>query len=246
MSRESSVHSPVKRRRSKDGCRPCRVRKKKCDGRKPSCVSCERNVLLCSWFPNTTTTGSEDSSPESVLTLDLQRRKRKFSVCSSDLSSPGSEFQLLTPWDSPTQECLSPPAFQFDVDVNDINALRRQPTLEPIFRSPISLLLYQHWVERTGNVMSAHRGKFNAFQTELPRLAVAYPDTVLQSLLACSGIHYCNGSKTAEIEASTWTHLGLALRSLKYGLTKLVSNPGTDPIPLLATALVLCFVEVCI
>jgi hypothetical protein len=48
-----------------------------------------------------------------------------------------------------------------------------------------------------------------------------------------------------EVETATWTHLGLALRSLKYGLTKMVSHPGgCDPVPLLTTTLVMCFLEV--
>ncbi|KMP07205.1 hypothetical protein CISG_06823 [Coccidioides immitis RMSCC 3703] len=243
MSRESSGQPPVKRRRSKDGCRPCRIRKKKCDGRKPTCVSCERNVLLCSWFPNTAATDtSKDDAFETGLSLVSHSRKRKLSSCSSDDSASSEDHLFPTAWESEWHEHDPLPDFQ-DLDVLDIATLRQQPTLEPIFRSPISLLLYQHWVERTGDVMSAHRGKLNAFKTELPRLAIAYPDTVLQSLLACSGIHYCNAGRTPDIETSTWTHLGLALRSLKYGLTKLVANPGTDPIPLLATALVLCFVE---
>lgn len=122
--------------------------------------------------------------------------------------------------------------------------IRQQPSLQPIFRSPTSALLYQHWIERTADVVAAKRGRRNAFVTELPRLAVAYPDTVLQSLLALSGIHYCNGNKLCEVATTTWTHLGLALRSLKHGLTKLMSPEGCDPVPLLTTALVMCFLEV--
>ncbi|KAI1936227.1 hypothetical protein LOZ66_004684 [Ophidiomyces ophidiicola] len=244
MSREGVGLPPVKRRRSKDGCRPCRIRKKKCDGRKPTCVSCERNVLLCSWFPNASSDAAAEPPIKSENLLDwaAQNKKRKLSICSSDATPPDSDCLPPLSWCS-SQEGASPPVFRSDMDVLDISGLQQQPSLAPIFRSPISLLLYQHWVERTGDVMSAHRGKFNAFKTELPRLALAYPDTVLQSLLACSGIHYCNAGRTADIEASTWTHLGLALRSLKYGLTRFVAQPGGDPIPLLATALVLCFVE---
>ncbi|KAF4210550.1 hypothetical protein CNMCM6805_003755 [Aspergillus fumigatiaffinis] len=31
------------------GCIPCKMRRKKCDERKPTCVACARNVLLCAW-----------------------------------------------------------------------------------------------------------------------------------------------------------------------------------------------------
>src|ERR1700729_2718529 len=52
---------PVKKQRRRDetplrqklgsapGCLKCRIRKKKCDGRRPTCLGCERNVLLCRW-----------------------------------------------------------------------------------------------------------------------------------------------------------------------------------------------------
>ncbi|KAJ5110847.1 hypothetical protein N7532_001382 [Penicillium argentinense] len=36
------------RQRSK-GCIPCKMRRKKCDERTPTCVACARNVLLCAW-----------------------------------------------------------------------------------------------------------------------------------------------------------------------------------------------------
>lgn len=36
------------RQRSK-GRIPCKIRRKKCDERKPTCVACVRNVLLCAW-----------------------------------------------------------------------------------------------------------------------------------------------------------------------------------------------------
>ncbi|GFF92452.1 lysine biosynthesis regulatory protein LYS14 [Aspergillus udagawae] len=36
-------------RRRSNGCIPCKMRRKKCDERKPTCVACARNVLLCAW-----------------------------------------------------------------------------------------------------------------------------------------------------------------------------------------------------
>ena len=266
MSRDES-NLPPKRRRSKDGCRPCRVRKKKCDGRKPSCVSCERNVLLCSWFPTSASPANhtDQNQVNELLGLNVRspdlgghqdkRRKCSVSLYGSTGDDTASHLYAVLPIPGPEygnggrddKELVDAilPTFESIEYARDVSMLLKQPALEPIFRSPTSLLLYQHWIERTGEAMSAQRGKSNAFVTELPRLAIAYPDTVLQGLLACSGIHYCNGDKTQEMELSTWTHLGVALRSLKHGLTNLVAQPGVDPVPLLATALVLCFVEVC-
>jgi hypothetical protein len=228
-----------KRRRTKDGCRPCRVRKKKCDGRRPICVSCERNVLLCSWFSPSSDSNPSEHSGDARGSTDGAGDIYAVSPSPSSPSTPYPEESGIS-----TPSAL--PVFLSQETVLDLAGLRLHPSVEPVFRSPTSTLLYQHWIEQTGNVISAKRGRANAFITELPRLALAYPDTVLQSLLAISGVHYCNGHDSLDVETATWTHLGLALRSLKYGLTKMVSHPGgCDPVPLLTTALVMCFLEVC-
>ena len=227
----------VKRRRTKDGCRPCRVRKKKCDGRKPTCVSCERNVLLCSWFPSAGGGDKASKEPRNSSEADGEQAASSPSLSRARCHAVPNDGSSLFP------NCSDVPILS-SAEVQSIANLYHQPSLQPIIRSPTSVLLYQHWIERTADVVSAKRGKKNAFVTELPRLAIAYPDTVLQSLLAISGIHYINGNKLPVIEMTTWTHLGLALRSLKHGLTKLMSPEGYDPIPLLTTSLVMCFLEV--
>jgi hypothetical protein len=72
------------------------------------------------------------------------------------------------------------------------------------------LLLLQHWLEKTSFAMSTQRGSSNAFMALLPRIALQYPDTVLQGLVALSGAHYLNSQENLEISTATWTHLGLA------------------------------------
>src|ERR1700710_2243246 len=42
----------VKIRRTRTGCDSCKLRRKKCDERKPICVGCERNSLCCTWSSN--------------------------------------------------------------------------------------------------------------------------------------------------------------------------------------------------
>ncbi|GAA5842189.1 hypothetical protein JCM9279_002815 [Rhodotorula babjevae] len=42
-------NSRIKRRRTRNGCLPCRKRKKLCDEVKPACGACERLVLTCEW-----------------------------------------------------------------------------------------------------------------------------------------------------------------------------------------------------
>ncbi|KAJ0416990.1 fungal-specific transcription factor domain-containing protein [Aspergillus carlsbadensis] len=46
--RETSSHF-TGHRRSKQGCQPCRRRKKKCDEVRPTCAGCARNGLVCQW-----------------------------------------------------------------------------------------------------------------------------------------------------------------------------------------------------
>ncbi|KAJ5106898.1 hypothetical protein N7456_003573 [Penicillium angulare] len=65
-----------------------------------------------------------------------------------------------------------------------------------MLKSPISSLLYSHYLDETGNAISANRGPLNSFIRLLPCLAMTYPNTVLQSLLALSGVHYGSPLKT--------------------------------------------------
>lgn len=116
-----------------------------------------------------------------------------------------------------------------------------------VLKAPISSLLYEHYLHETGNAISAHRGPINSFTQLLPRLAMSYPNTVLQSLLALSGVHYSCRVSNVEVNIMTFTHLGNALRSLKHSLTAFVSTQiNSDSLQLLVTTLILCFLEVII
>jgi len=96
-------------------------------------------------------------------------------------------------------------------------------------------------MERTFLVTSTRHSEKKAFKNVLPRLALRHPQNVLPSLLTLSGVHYCNSSLNVPVHEVTWTHLGVALRSLKHSITL---RSATNIVPLLATTLILCFVEV--
>jgi hypothetical protein len=124
-------------------------------------------------------------------------------------------------------------------------------TLQPpastlILKDPISQMLFTHYKTRTSNCLSAYNDARNSFMTELPKLAFEYPNTVMQSLLAISGLQYLNGRENADVRYQTLSHRQQALATLKHGLTRL--NYGLEKAPttleLLVTALVLCYVEV--
>ncbi|KAF2792440.1 hypothetical protein K505DRAFT_387431 [Melanomma pulvis-pyrius CBS 109.77] len=194
-----------KRRLAFDGCLPCRRRKKRCDLRKPTCLGCERNVLICSWI-----------NAPSRETHSTHFGKKSFK---STIKVPDSSNAVV--------QCRQPSS-----------------VASCVLKSPLAFFLYQHWLERTGNTMSAQRGQLNSFITVLPRLALNYPDTILQSLLALSGVHYANRNPNAQVSVETWTRLGLTLRALKHGLTAHATpQKSIDPVPLLTTTLVLCFIE---
>ncbi|RAK72494.1 uncharacterized protein BO72DRAFT_414568 [Aspergillus fijiensis CBS 313.89] len=113
-----------------------------------------------------------------------------------------------------------------------------------VLKGPISSLLFKHYLQETGNAISAHRGPLNSFIQLLPCFAISYPNTVLQSLLALSGMHYRCRASSVDVDVMTFTHLGLALRSLKHGLTVFASSQfRSDNLQLLVTTLILCFLE---
>ncbi|KAH7364835.1 hypothetical protein BKA65DRAFT_533358 [Rhexocercosporidium sp. MPI-PUGE-AT-0058] len=67
---------PPPQLRTKTGCLTCRQRRKKCDERKPRCVSCTRNAIDCRWgekpsirHSNTSTTSDSTSSPPSCFLM---------------------------------------------------------------------------------------------------------------------------------------------------------------------------------
>lgn len=115
----------------------------------------------------------------------------------------------------------------------------------PYIHHPISRLLFQHWFCQTADQISALRGPSNAFLTELPKLAVRYPDMVLPSLLALSGVHYGNKYTNPVVKEMAWSHLAQALRALKYKLTGFVEGDGEGALEMLVVCLMLSFIEVC-
>ncbi|KAG4432950.1 hypothetical protein IFR05_011570 [Cadophora sp. M221] len=70
---------------------------------------------------------------------------------------------------------------------------------------------------------------------------------VLPSLLALSGVHYCNKYPAdPAVKEMAWSHLAQALRALKYAVTRLVAGTDDDmALPLLVTTLMLSVVETC-
>ena len=202
----AACHQAVRKKRS-SGCSPCKARRKKCDGRKPTCMGCERNILLCSWAGSQEGNPHNDTSNSKTVIFSLTAQKNLLPKCSGVSKAPG----LIT----------------------------------TVVQHPISKLLYEHWFSQTADSTSALRGTSNAFYTELPKLALRYPDMVLPSLLAFSGVHYCNKYPNPAVEEMAWSHLAQALRALKYAVTRHVARSDGDmALPLLVTTLLMSLIEV--
>lgn len=45
--------------RTSPGCLPCKRRRKRCDLRKPICMACQRNFLICAWTSGRVTSGED-------------------------------------------------------------------------------------------------------------------------------------------------------------------------------------------
>ena len=91
-------------------------------------------------------------------------------------------------------------------------------------------------------MLSATNGDQNPFENILLSIA-ASSDMVLQAVLALSGMHL-SGEKSTELVVATHEHYALALRGLKYGLTKFVNGKTELALELTVTTLLFCFLEV--
>ncbi|KAH8812757.1 fungal-specific transcription factor domain-containing protein [Xylogone sp. PMI_703] len=154
----SSSHLPSKdhRRRSEaikrplgqnPGCLKCRTRKKKCDGRRPTCLGCERNVLLCNW-------------PQEVAD----------SACSLTKPTRRPRYQPSSPFSPSLSEGRNGDTDSSSPMSHSSSASARQHTHKPLrficqpalggrlLKDPNSSMLYEHWINHTANALSASRG----------------------------------------------------------------------------------------
>ncbi|VUC35487.1 unnamed protein product [Clonostachys rosea] len=90
--------------------------------------------------------------------------------------------------------------------------------------------------------MAIFQGSKNPFISELVPMALSN-DSILDSLLAYSGIHYADHAGVPADE-TTWIHYGQAVQAQKFGLTWLAQGKDHVLVPLLVTAVLLCITEV--
>lgn len=207
--------SPRQRRalRSRDGCLNCRIRRKKCDYERPSCQACLRLKLLCSWknasvpdfVPHKPVQDGKQVMVVAVNSSLLNRLDRMVNKSSARLLDGSLANYNFT--QSPPPTSLLPP-----LNVYNIGALNSKS-----LRDPFSRTLFDHYVHRLSGVMSIGQGTSNPWVTLLLPLALSN-ETVLESLLALSGVHYAT-DQTSTVQQASWAHYGHAIRTLKMSLT---------------------------
>ncbi|KAH6974298.1 fungal-specific transcription factor domain-containing protein [Ilyonectria sp. MPI-CAGE-AT-0026] len=217
--------------RKRAGCIGCRLRRKKCSDEKPHCANCLRNGLLCTW-----------PEPGNTKHVELLRRTNP-THRKAKSAEPFSKTIVSTPSDMDTPS----PHLHDDSTDSIMELLRLVPRpLDPQMlmgnlRLPDSKRLFYHYLHRTNKAIAICQGTRNPFVADLIPMAMS-SDLILDSLLACSGIHYADLAGSP-VEQTTWLHYGQAIQGQKFGLTRLAEGQDQLLVPLLVTAMLLCIVE---
>ena len=235
--------------RKKSGCLACRLRKKKCDERKPRCQSCERNYLLCTWplalpEPNNLWRHSR------LLEKHLDVETLPTVACSETPEHYAHNLDPRTNTEGNTEEqsflnsTNTTQGAPFSISIG-LNLLKPRDWFHLTLSKPASRTLFQHYESRTADLLCASQGLANPFMSLLIPLAATH-EPILQCILALSGVHYLNhfrGVPSSDIIITTWSHYALAIRGLKHGITRMAYGEQ-EILPLLIATLLFCFVEV--
>jgi hypothetical protein len=229
------TNSTPRRKRDHTGCIGCRLRRKKCSGERPRCTNCVRNCILCTW-PE-----PGNSKHAELLKRTNPTRQRKRSVDTPQTPRRGSSFRT-----SVSPQCEGDNATSSS-ELAMVSLALGLPALDvhllPVkMKSPGSRRLFDYYLHRANKVMAICQGTSNPFVSVLIPMALSN-DSILDSLLACSGIHYAHLTGVPADE-TTWVHYGQAIQAQKFGLTSLVQGRDDVILPLLVTAMLLCIVEV--
>lgn len=220
--------------RHSNGCLSCKLRKKKCDERKPICVACERNHLICSWkaakgHPSTLTASPvRKSSSPTIEAAKWIRGQQNSSMrgCSPSTTASATEYSP-----SELQETGLVPSVSVSM---------------PSFWStlpPDSRFLLEHYIHKTGVLSTAHIRNFAPFVGTLLPVAVSN-EVLLQSMLAFSGSHLSQYSTSYNGKAQ-YKHLAQSLQGLKLGLTQYATGDRSVGLQLFLSIVILCITEVC-
>lgn len=240
--------------RVKTGCVCCRLRRKKCDERKPVCTGCDRNKLLCSWTSIQSVRRTSHLGWGTPLEFgEHVSRVGVDSSCTPAGPKDGKIGMQHSPQTIPPSGKPVIPPTEKDTTSMMHTSLTLGPRFSEMFstaslKDPASRILFEHYIDNTSHLLSVIRGPENPFIICVLPLAQA-DSMIMDSVLAVSGAHLCHASSGSDIKLASSTHYALLLRQFKHSLTQMVS--GTDlngkvlkPVNLLLAALMLCQFEV--
>ena len=217
-------------RRPTPGCLPCKLRKKKCDERLPTCGGCERNVLICRWKE-----GRDASSPDDDTRIALRRSYSSSSASNKIATQDYKSFEI--------PQILARGVVSSSSTAQLPAQLCPTTTTAAVLSNQESRYLWQHFVHRTSTIVTAKgQSERNPFITILLPIAMS-SDLVMQALLSFSGYHY-REHDPKQYCLSTDQHYAQALRGLKFGITKFVNGQHEKPLELLLAMLMLSLMEV--
>lgn len=201
-------------RRSRTGCLTCRLRRKKCDEDGPVCVGCKRNHLICQW-PSTTTAKVKSTAHE-VIRSDSHDTVDDQGVCQDVLD----DAEL-----SPRGNSLAP----------------HMSTVPRVLREENNRRLLDYFMTVTAKRMAGKTVPENPFLTY--NIKISLDSDILQhGILAITASHL--SYRDPSMTQISRTHYAVALRGVKYAMTRWQSCSVTDRISLLAGVFSLCWFEV--
>ncbi|KAE8156561.1 fungal-specific transcription factor domain-containing protein [Aspergillus tamarii] len=211
--------------RTKTGCVCCRLRRKKCDERKPQCSSCARLSLICTWpDPN-------EFAWRKRLGLPLEEKcGQKTAPERTPPSSPSS---------SATSR-VSPEQSEGNLFIPSISAL---PGLFSESES-MSIGLLQLYVEQTtAYLLSIPEDFCDPFIYDV--IPLATEDTLVMNAVLClGGIPLPHQNQNDPLEIKRLRHYAHALKELKHALTEWNNDSNKDVLRLLLTTILLCQYEI--
>ncbi|KAH7039575.1 fungal-specific transcription factor domain-containing protein [Microdochium trichocladiopsis] len=202
-------------RRSKTGCRTCRLRRKKCGEQRPVCEGCRRNHLLCSW-PGRPAPEEESGVPDGP----------GMHALAAIAARPGPRQTA-----APASMASLPTVSNFVHRWNEIGSL------DEVGKAKV---LLQHYICSTASRLTTGKGNNPYLSLVLP-FAEQHWD-ILHALLAISASHL---SYTDPAYAyPTKSHYAVALRAAKNHVTTVGRGQHDEAIRLLVLLVLLCHFEV--
>ncbi|MCJ1286900.1 hypothetical protein MMC26_006246 [Xylographa opegraphella] len=192
MPRPKKPGGPEPKKRSRNGCWPCKHKKVKCGEEKPQCLNCERQSEPCDYsirlnWEGRTKRKANELTPEPGQSASSATPETSASVSLIKQHSENSDFGMATPlttersWESPEDE-PAPPSIDQYLSSNSENIFPKRheeqsPTTSVGFRSPLTPSSYvKHQSFRDG-FSASQLGKLRESTTApSPYQMRPYPD----------------------------------------------------------------------